>query len=180
MTAISIRRALPSDAAVLADLAARTFTEAFAADNHPDDLQAHLSASYGLAQQTAELRDPDVITLLALRAGEATGFAQVRRKPAPRCVVEERPVELHRFYLVRSAHGMGVAAPLLREARVAAQELGGGHLWLGVWERNPRAVAFYVKSGFVKVGSHDFIVGSDKQTDWVFVSPLSGRSASAV
>lgn len=59
------------------------------------------------------------------------------------------------------------------EVRAAALELGGRHLWLGVWERNPRAIAFYVKQGFTKVGSHDFIVGSDRQTDWVFTSPLS-------
>jgi ribosomal protein S18 acetylase RimI-like enzyme len=55
----------------------------------------------------------------------------------------------------------------------AALELGGQHLWLGVWERNPRAIAFYLKSGFEKVGSHDFVVGGDTQTDWVFVAPLS-------
>jgi ribosomal protein S18 acetylase RimI-like enzyme len=54
----------------------------------------------------------------------------------------------------------------------AARELGGRHLWLGVWERNPRAIAFYAKSGFVDIGSHDFFVGADRQTDQVFVAPV--------
>jgi diamine N-acetyltransferase len=179
MSPLSIRRAAPPDAAALAELAARTFAQTFAAGNTPEDLQAHLAASYGLAQQTAELMDPAVVTLLALRGDEPVGFAQVRRNAAPRCVVVERPVELHRFYLARSAQGTGVAAPLMAAARAAAQALGGRHLWLGVWERNPRAVAFYLKSGFVKVGSHDFIVGSDRQTDWVFVSPPLGPTPGA-
>lgn len=180
MTSITIRRAGPSDASALAELAARTFAETFAADNSPEDLNAHLHSSYGLEQQSAELADPDVLTLLAYRNAELIGFAQVRRIPAPSCVVEEHPIEVHRFYLARSAQGTGVAAPLMQEVRAAAEELGGHHLWLGVWERNPRAVAFYVKSGFAKVGSHDFLVGSDRQTDWVFTCRLSRQAADAV
>ncbi len=178
MSFVTIRRARLADAAALAELAARTFTEAFAADNTAEDLQAHVQASYGTAQQAAEIMDRDVISLLAF-AGEAlVGFAQVRRKAAPSCVGTEGPIELHRFYLARHAHGAGVAAPLMREARAAAVELGGRSLWLGVWERNARAIAFYAKSGFEKVGSHVFVVGSDRQTDWVLVRPLEGTSAS--
>jgi len=120
------------------------------------------------------LADPDAITLLAVRDDEAIGCAQIRKKAAPSCVLAEKPVELHRFYLARSAHGNGAAAPLMQAARAAAQELGGVHLWRGVWEHNPRAMSFYGKSGFAKVGRHAFIVGSDRQTDWVFVSPVRG------
>lgn len=172
VSSVTIRRAALADAAVLAELAARTFAETFGADNTPEDLAAHLASSYGVAQQSRELADPDVRTLLAYRDEALIGFAQVRRKAAPACVVEAHAIELHRFYLTRSAHGTGAAAPLMRAARAAAHELGGRHLWLGVWEHNPRAVAFYLKSGFVKVGSHDFFLGADRQTDWVFVAPL--------
>lgn len=175
----TIRRAAVSDAPVLAELAARTFAETFGPDNSPEDLDAHLRTSYGVAQQTAELEDPDAVALLAFRGEELAGFAQVRRKPAPSCVTGERPIELHRFYLARSAHGTGLAAPLMLAARAAAQELGGLHMWLGVWERNPRAIAFYLKAGFVQVGSHVFMVGGDPQTDWVLVSPLANPLAGA-
>lgn len=179
MSSVEIRHAEPADAAVLAELAARTFAETFGADNTPEDLAAHLSASYGVAQQARELAAADVRTLLAYRNEELIGFAQVRRQEPPSCVVEAHPIELHRFYLTRSAHGTGAAAPLMRAAREAARELGGRHMWLGVWERNPRAIAFYLKSGFVKVGSHDFIVGRDRQTDWVFIAPLPTEASGA-
>jgi ribosomal protein S18 acetylase RimI-like enzyme len=86
---------------------------------------------------------------------------------------------LHRFYLVRSAQGKGIAAALMNAVREAGRELGGLNIWLGVWERNPRAIAFYVKSGFQRVGSHVFVVGSDPQTDFVFVGPLHAISPSA-
>jgi GNAT superfamily N-acetyltransferase len=173
MSSFTIRRAAVSDAPALAELAARTFTETFAEENSPEDLDAHLRSAYGVAQQTAELEDRDVVTLLAFRGEELAGFAQVRRKSAPSCVIGERPIELHRFYLARSAQGTGLAAPLMHAARAAAQELGGLHMWLGVWERNPRAIAFYLKTGFVSVGSHVFMVGSDPQRDLVLVSALS-------
>jgi GNAT superfamily N-acetyltransferase len=179
MSSFAIRRAALSDASALAELAARTFTETFAADNSPEDLDAHLRFSYGVAQQTAELEDRDVITLLAFQGDELAGFAQVRRKSAPSCVIGEHPIELHRFYLTRSAHGTGLAAPLMLAARAAAKELEGLHMWLGVWERNARAIAFYIKSGFVVVGSHVFIVGNDRQSDLVLVSSLSEHVTTA-
>ncbi len=179
MNSINIRRATVSDAAALSELAARTFAETFAAENSAEDLDAHLRSAYGVAQQTAEIEDKDVITLLAFQGEELAGFAQVRRRSAPNCIAAERAIELHRFYLVRSAQGTGLAAQLMLAVRSSAQELGGLHLWLGVWERNPRAIAFYVKTGFAAAGSHVFMVGSDPQTDLVLVSPLSDRVVSA-
>ncbi len=173
MNSITIHRATLPDAAALAELAARTFSETFAADNTPENLAAHLRKSYGVAQQSAEIADPAVVSLLAYQNDVLVGFAQVRRTLAPSCVHDASAVELQRFYVAREAQGKGVAAPLMIAARRAAEALGGRHLWLGVWEHNPRAIAFYVKSGFVKMGSHDFIVGEDRQTDWVLISPLS-------
>lgn len=175
-----IRRGEVSDAAQLAELAARTFVETYGADNSPENLKAHVVASYGAAQQAEELADPDVRTLLAYQNDELIGFAQVRSKAVPACVVVEKPVELLRFYLARSAHGTGVAQSLMLKVRKAARELGGRHLWLGVWEKNPRAIAFYLKSGFVKVGTHEFAVGSDIQTDWVLITAISPETGNAV
>jgi ribosomal protein S18 acetylase RimI-like enzyme len=79
---------------------------------------------------------------------------------------------LYRFYVDRSAHGSGVAQQLMAAARAAAREFGGRHLWLSVWERNPRALSFYKKEDFVDVGSTDFYVGSDRQTDRVLLASL--------
>ena len=40
-------------------------------------------------------------------------------------------------------------------------------MWLGVWQRNPRAVRFYEKCGFRRVAEATFVLGTDVQTDWV-------------
>lgn len=173
MQDLKIRRGILADAPALAEIGARTFTDTFAADNRPEDLQVHLTRSFGVPQQSAELADPNEITLLAERNGVLIGFAQVRRNAGPSCVTQEGPVELHRFYVDKSAHGTGVAGVLMAAAHDAAREFGGKHLWLGVWERNARAIAFYSKVGFRQIGTHDFIVGTDRQTDQVLVVALA-------
>jgi diamine N-acetyltransferase len=176
MSHFTIRRATASDAAPLAELAARTFAETFAKENTAEDLDAHLKSAYGVPQQATEIKDPEVVTLLAFKAEVLVGFAQVRRKKAPCCLVVERPIELQRLYLAGSAHGTGLAAELMKQAREAALELGGTHLWLGVWERNLRAIAFYRKMGLVEVGSHIFVVGADPQRDLVLAAPLAASA----
>lgn len=179
MNPFTIRQATVHDAPALAQIAACTFADTFGADNNPEDLADHLRSNYGIAQQSAELRDSEVVTLLAYCELDLAGYAQVRRKGAPNCVCSECPVEIHRFYLTQQAKGSGLAAELMLAVRTAASELGGQDLWLGVWERNPRAIAFYRKNGFVEVGSHVFMVGSDAQRDLVLVSPLSSGAAGA-
>jgi diamine N-acetyltransferase len=169
---IHIRRGVLEDAPRLAAFAAQTFADAFGADNKPEDLQAHLESSYGVLQQSKELLDPNEITLLAFAGETLIAFAQVRRKLPPACVTQEQAIEVHRFYVDRLAHGQGVAQALMGAVKTAAKEFEAKHLWLSVWQRNPRAVAFYAKMGFEIVGSADFVVGSDVQTDHIVVAAL--------
>ncbi len=65
---------------------------------------------------------------------------------------------------------MGVAQQLMAEVKLAVKAMSCLNLWLGVWERNPRAIAFYAKCGFVDRGSKVFVVGADRQTDRVMVA----------
>jgi ribosomal protein S18 acetylase RimI-like enzyme len=169
---ITIRAAVASDAAGLAELAARTFRDTFAAENAAEDMALHLARAYGPQQQGRELADPQIITLLADASGGSVGYAQLRRGPAPACVTGDAPIELWRFYIEREWHGHGIAQALMHHVEREARAAGARTLWLGVWERNERAKAFYRKCNFVDVGSHVFLVGSDAQTDRVLVRPL--------
>lgn len=173
----TIRLARANEAPALADLAARTFRDAFGADNRPADLALHLATAYGTVQQSAELADSDIITLVAEDDGLLVAFAQLRRGQPPACVRGVAPIELWRFYLSAAWHGRGLAQPLMNRAVQVAQDAGATTLWLGVWERNPRAIAFYRKVGFVDVGQHVFTVGSDPQTDRIMTRPLVDNGA---
>lgn len=175
---IRIRVGVATDAAALAELASRTFRETFAADNRPADMAIHVSSAYGVAQQHRELIDPAITTLLAEERGELAGYAQLRAGTAPSCVSGEAPIELWRFYVAQVWHGRGVAQSLMRRVEERARQRGACTLWLGVWERNERAKAYYHKTGFVDVGSHVFTVGTDEQIDRILVRPLAALGSS--
>jgi len=173
-----IRRGVVSDAAGLAAFAARTFAEAFGDGTSADDLQAHVAATYRADLQARELADSTVITLLALHDARIVAYAQVRRNDTPpSCVTMSDAVELQRFYADRSVRGTGLTLRLMELALDAARKLGGRHAWLGVWERNARAMAFYRKAGFDEIGFTHYVVGSDRQTDRVFLAALSPPDA---
>jgi ribosomal protein S18 acetylase RimI-like enzyme len=169
---VVIRPASLADAATLADLARRTFYDTFASTNDATDMALYLAKAYGVDQQTRELEDRDISTLLVEQDGAAVGYAQVRAGHVPECVSAPDPIELWRFYIDREWHGRGIAKPLMDAVRAEARRRGARTLWLGVWEKNDRARAFYAKCGFADAGSHIFLFGTDPQTDLVMVSPL--------
>ena len=162
-----IRRARMADAAALAVFAERTFRETYEAFNTAEDMTAHVERAFGEEKQRAEIMNPDGAVLVAEHEGSLVAYAQLRWTAVPGCVSGYDPMEIHRFYVDRAWHGRGVAARLMEASRRSAAELGAGVLWLGVWERNPRAIAFYKKCGFADVGEWTFTLGNDVQRDRV-------------
>ena len=172
--AVQVTPASSADAARLAAFGRRAFHAAFAAGNDPADLDAYLSSAYTRDVQARELAHPAITTLLAQDAeGVLLAFAQIRRAEVPECVDDPASLELWRFYVDQAWHGRGVAAALMAAVLDEAQRLGAVTLWLGVWERTPRAKAFYAKHGFAPVGKHIFVVGNDPQTDEIWQRTLT-------
>jgi ribosomal protein S18 acetylase RimI-like enzyme len=172
-----IRRGVQGDAAALAEFAARSYAETFGDATTPADLAMHLASAYGLHQQTEELTNIDLVTLLAECANRLAGYAQVRFHMPPDCVTDEGAVELWRFYVDKPWHGRGLARLLMEAVQAAARDLRGHILWLGVWERNWRAIRFYEKCGFRDVGTHSFWVGTDEQTDRIMVAQVAASES---
>ena len=81
-------------------------------------------------------------------------------------------LEIQRIYVLQKYQGKRIGLAMMQQALAVAEELKKPQVWLGVWENNFKAQAFYQKSGFKKVGSHDFILGNDKQTDYILLKTL--------
>jgi diamine N-acetyltransferase len=169
---LTIRRANHEDAGLLAELGARTFSETFAADNSPEDMAAYLAASFNPARQTAELNAPASTFFVAEVGGVAAGYAQLHAGEPAEGVEGPKPVELVRLYVAREWLGRGVGEALMRACVDEARRAGHETIWLGVWERNGRAQAFYRKWDFRAVGEHVFQLGSDPQRDIVMERAL--------
>jgi diamine N-acetyltransferase len=168
----TLRHAGPSDAARLAAFAARTFADTFGEHNTAEDMALYLGGTYGAAKQGEEIADPEWATILAEHQGQVAGFAQLRRGPVPVGVSGRAPLELLRFYVDRPWHGRGLARALMHAVEAEARTRGADALWLAVWEHNDRARVFYRKAGFAEVGSKEFVLGTDRQTDRVMAKPL--------
>jgi diamine N-acetyltransferase len=180
MSAPTIRRATTGDAAALAEFCTRTFRETYEAFNTEADMALHLRTHFTEEIQRGEIADPDAAMLIAEHQGALAAYAKLRRGTGPACVHANRPVEVQRFYVDRPWQGRGLAYRVMEVARQTAVAFGADVLWLGVWERNPRGIAFYSKCGFVEVGAWTFTLGADVQRDRVLQRPATGQIAPLV
>lgn len=174
---ISIRLARPADATPLSILGARTFSDTFGPYTPPADLATYLATAYTPERQAAEISDVNgVMLVVETNPVEGTpiliGYAYLGRGSTPAVVTGPDPLELKRFYIDVPWHGRGVAHTLMQKVLQYAAQLRARTLWLGVWEHNTRAFAFYRKYGFQRVGEHVFPVGNDPQVDWLLVRTL--------
>jgi ribosomal protein S18 acetylase RimI-like enzyme len=174
---IRIRRAQDDDALELSMLAERTFRAAFAESNTAADMQVHCASHYSHALQLAEIRDPDRETWVAVARAQLVAYAQLRLDAPSPLISGERSVEIQRFYVDASHHGTGLAHQLMTHVLVRAEAVGSAVLWLGVWERNQRALAFYRKWRFDVVGEHTFKVGDDPQRDLLMCRDMSSTKS---
>ncbi len=175
MTEFIVVRAQKSDATGLAEIGASTFKETFGAEddeNDPADLAAYLTGAFSAEIQTKEMEQVGSYFLLLYREDKIIGYARLFDCTPPADVqfavqsaALTQSIELVRFYIIREWQGRGAAGELMKASVMLAQTLGYEALWLGVWQKNPRAIAFYRKWGFEKVGQWTFTLGSDVQTD---------------
>jgi ribosomal protein S18 acetylase RimI-like enzyme len=164
-TTLSIRIAAADDAEMLTELAWRTFYDAFAPMNTPENMETYLSQNFTLQKFSAQLADPRVTFLIAEIEATPVAFAKLYDGEVPDCVGGFAPVEIERFYVDSQFHGMGVAQTLMQACFDRARQSGHGTAYLGVWDNNHRAIAFYRKCGFDVVGSHAFQLGDETQND---------------
>jgi ribosomal protein S18 acetylase RimI-like enzyme len=155
--ALHIRPAVARDAAALATFAAETFHATYAAFNTVENMTAYVQGSFSAEHQTTEIADTSGFVLLAFDGAAIVGYAQI--------LPGHGALEIKRFYIAPSLHGRGVAQLLMNAVVETAMARGAGALWLSVWDQNPRAIAFYRKTGFADAGTTTFTLGTDVQND---------------
>jgi diamine N-acetyltransferase len=166
-TTIRMRIADARDAALVADLSRRTFYEAFAQHNTEENMRLYMEEQFTREMQMAEVQAPGRIFILAYAGEELAGYASLRvSAEKPKGLEREKAIEIVQVYSEQRMIGKGVGPALMQACLDQARDLGYQWVWLGVWEHNHRAQAFYAKWGFERFGEHIFIVGLDAQTDW--------------
>jgi diamine N-acetyltransferase len=169
---VTIREAALQDALLVSVLGATTFYEAYFEFDDPPDLANYIAESFAPAQIQSEFENPNSTFFVVYRNGKAVGYAKLRENSTVECVEAENAIELQRIYLVQAAWGADVGEKLLRHCLKTAKAKGCGALWLGVWEQNERAIRFYEKQGFERVGKITFPYGETVGVNLVMIKRL--------
>lgn len=167
MNTIQIRRATLNDKAALRILGINTFKDTFAEHNTAENMEQYIATAFSDAQLEKELKDKNQLFFLAEDGDRIAGYAKVREGKKQEALGEKRALELHRIYIDKDFFGKRIGNMLLEACLDYAKTSGYKTVWLGVWEHNARAIAFYKKHGFEKFSAHVFVLGGDEQTDWL-------------
>ena len=136
-------------------------------------MSEYVATAFSPQQIESEIADPRNVFFVAEESDGLAGFAKLRDGAVPSCVQGQSAIEVERMYVGKEWFGTGVAVRLMDVVLDEAAGMNRQSVWLGVWEHNLRAKAFYGKYGFHVVGAKDFLVGTDRQTDLVMERPNS-------
>lgn len=165
MDHLSIHTADVSAAELIAAISVTTFTQTFADSNSKEDMDKYLAQEMNVDKIKCELQDPDSTFFLAWDDATLAGFAKVNSDVKADAPLSASPLEIERLYVLNAYHGKKVGAALMNHCLAFAHRNHHSTIWLGVWEHNHKAIAFYKKWGYEPFGTHIFRLGTDDQTD---------------
>jgi ribosomal protein S18 acetylase RimI-like enzyme len=165
MLDIQIRKATLSDLSLLKMISIQTFTETFAAVNTEANIETYITNTLNEKVLIKELANKQSAFYLALKNDTIVGYLKINWGAAQTESLKGDVLEIHRIYVLQEFKGKKIGQHLLLEAIAIARRKELEYLWLGVWENNHNALAFYKKNDFIAFGTHNFTLGEGEQTD---------------
>ena len=173
MDNIKIVGVTPNDVARLQDISIQTFSETFSAVNSPEDMAQYLNESLSLSKLSDELNNKSSQFYFAVQGEQVIGYLKLNTGQAQTDVKDNDALEIERIYVSQAFLGKNIGKLLYEKAVQIAQQAGARYIWLGVWEKNFRAISFYKKNGFVEFDQHVFMLGTDRQIDIMMKKDLT-------
>lgn len=162
----------PQDLAQLEAIMRETFTDTFASEQSAEDLNAFLDKNYNQPVLKRELANQDSETFFYKVDGQPAAYLKVNWNAAQTEKQFENALEIQRIYVRQQFQKLHIGGILMRHALEIAQQQNRDQIWLGVYEHNLNAQGFYQHYGFKRVGQHTFMVGTDRQTDFLLAKKL--------
>ncbi|WP_026584220.1 GNAT family N-acetyltransferase [Bacillus sp. J33] len=170
--AITINKCTFEDLNELQEISYETFNETFKHQNSPENMNAYLERAFTLKQLEKELSNHSSQFFFVYCNNEVAGYLKVNTNDAQSEEMGDESLEIERIYIKSKFQKHGLGKFLLNKAMEIAMEHNKKKIWLGVWEKNENAIAFYKKMGFVQTGAHTFYMGDEEQTDFIMSKTL--------
>jgi diamine N-acetyltransferase len=165
MPELQIRKVSVKEVSLLKEIGRQTFIDTFHDTNTEENLRKYLDDSFNDERLKDELSNPLSKFYFAAYDDKVVGYLKVNFGQAQTEFKHDDWFEIERIYVVREFWGKSIGQTLLDFALTLASEEKISHAWLGVWEKNYRAIRFYEKNGFRPFDKHIFQVGNDPQWD---------------
>ncbi|MBW8522794.1 GNAT family N-acetyltransferase [Chryseobacterium chendengshani] len=165
MDSIEIKKVNLNDLSKLQVIAKQTFFDTFSPDNTAENTEKYMNESFTTEKLTSEIENKNSEFYFAISENEVIGYLKVNSGDAQTELKKENALEIERIYVSKDFHGKKVGQILYDKALTIAKEKNADYVWLGVWEKNTRAIQFYSKNGFAEFDQHIFMFGDEKQTD---------------
>ncbi len=155
------------DLDLLIDVSRTSFIDAFEKDNNPDDFKRYIARAFNTEQMSSELLNPNSSFYFLLHNASLVGYVKLNRKDAQKEQFDLKAIELERIYIFKEFQGNKMGQEALYTVMDMAKTGNASCLWLGVWEKNTKAIAFYKNNGFSVFGKHPYLIGEDEQYDFM-------------
>ncbi len=160
-----IQKVQIAEVETLLALSKKTFYDFFAHLNEPENMEAYSAIAFTLQGMLEQLTNADSEFYFAKYDGNVAGYIKLNFNDTQTEFQDKNALEIERIYVSREYHGKKIGKTLLNFAIDAAIKRHLNYIWLGVWEHNDNAIGFYEHNGFEVFSSHEFLLGSDRQTD---------------
>jgi diamine N-acetyltransferase len=116
------------------------------------------------------LRVKNTKALILETCGQAIGYALLSPDTPPDQLARApHSIQIKRFYILKEWTGHKLGDVLMAQCLEHVRHSGFETIWLTVWRNNERAIRFYKRWGFRKLGVYDFVVGRDIQEDFLLL-----------
>jgi ribosomal protein S18 acetylase RimI-like enzyme len=176
MQSVDINRVTLNDIDQLQKIGKKTFNETFALENTAENMKIYLDQGFSIEKLTAELTNKNSEFYFAALDNYIIGYMKLNFGHSQTELKDDNALEIERIYVSKEFHGKNVGQLLFDKAIQIARQKNANYVWLGVWEKNPRAINFYKKNGFVEFDKHIFKLGNDEQTDIMMKLKLKDNS----
>lgn len=172
MMQLLLRKCGHTDLNTLRDLAIKTYWETYGPQNTPENMDAYIRVAFHYDQLRREMTDPNSAFFFLYADDVLAGFMKLNEAPSQTDVNDPESLQLERIYVSGQFQGMGLGQYLINAAIQTAIRRRKKYIWLCAWEYNYRALRFYQKNGFQKMGAHTIFMGDDEQTDYLLRKDL--------
>jgi ribosomal protein S18 acetylase RimI-like enzyme len=170
---MTITRCTENEWKQLQEISRITFDETFRAQNKPENMEAYLTQAFTEEKIKNELSEENSQFFFINAGEEPAGYLKVNIADAQTEEMGNEALEIERIYILKAFQNRGLGRILFDKTMDIADEMQASKIWLGIWEKNNKAIAFYKKLGFSEYGSHSFYMGDEEQTDIIMVKPLA-------